>query len=683
MAEAAYDYFNRTDLPALPVATQAECLRSWARVEAKRVAAEAGLVAAFWASGGAAADGQRTMAAWLRRFGRCTRPAARAMVAASLRIRGHRHVEGALAEGEISASYARWIGDAVGRFDVADRDAVEEILVGAAASGALEEDLEKVATAALRRLTPGGVERGEAAAHADRGLTLSKTIGGVGRLNGDLDAEATALTQTVIDALAVKAGPEDDRTARQRRHDALAEAMRRLLASDLLPERGGAKPHLKIDIDLAALRAQPGAKPAEDAWIARRAAELAARRVNGATTQDLLTTPTPASPAGPANPAGPVSPDGPGSGVGRNPDAQPDARPDARFDGPFDGWAEGGRGAGVAAQPQGDREPYVAGSTSTGPPHHGVDGARQPVLPGLEGGASLAGVGPISAALAAALGCDSVVSPTVVAGINRGALAQMTITWLRAHGLRSQIPPGHDHTDETGALTTGAGGLPGRAAPSDRAPGHDADACQIPARGDGGGYLDGDGDVDGGGAGSGYLDGGGDGRGYLDGDGGGDGPAAAHQAGTTAGFLRLQGTMLRWAIEVLSGPGGLASYLRTRVLDEPLNGPSIVLDVGTDGRTVPASLERVVRRRDGRCRFPGCDHTAELSQVHHIIPVSQGGPTELWNLVCLCSFHHLIAVHGWGWALRLNPDGTTTATGPDGRVLHESAPPGDPPLRAA
>jgi hypothetical protein len=33
-------------------------------------------------------------------------------------------------------------------------------------------------------------------------------------------------------------------------------------------------------------------------------------------------------------------------------------------------------------------------------------------------------------------------------------------------------------------------------------------------------------------------------------------------------------------------------------------------------------------------------------------------------------------VHRWGWTLLLNPDGTTTATSPDGRrTLHSDAPP--------
>jgi hypothetical protein len=43
----------------------------------------------------------------------------------------------------------------------------------------------------------------------------------------------------VLDALSAPAGAEDDRTHAQRYHDALCEAMRRLAASDLLPERAG------------------------------------------------------------------------------------------------------------------------------------------------------------------------------------------------------------------------------------------------------------------------------------------------------------------------------------------------------------------------------------------------------------------------------------------------------------
>jgi hypothetical protein len=63
--------------------------------------------------------------------------------------------------------------------------------------------------------------------------------------------------------------------------------------------------------------------------------------------------------------------------------------------------------------------------------------------------------------------------------------------------------------------------------------------------------------------------------------------------------------------------------------------------------------------------------------VHHLIPRAKGGPTALWNMTLLCTFHHLIAIHRWGWTLALNGDGTTTATSPDKRkILHSHGPPG-------
>ena len=43
----------------------------------------------------------------------------------------------------------------------------------------------------------------------------------------------------------------------------------------------------------------------------------------------------------------------------------------------------------------------------------------------------------------------------------------------------------------------------------------------------------------------------------------------------------------------------------------------------------------------------------------------------------LCSFHHQVVIHRWGWTLVLNPDGTTTAWNKDKtKVLHSHGPPG-------
>jgi predicted restriction endonuclease len=80
--------------------------------------------------------------------------------------------------------------------------------------------------------------------------------------------------------------------------------------------------------------------------------------------------------------------------------------------------------------------------------------------------------------------------------------------------------------------------------------------------------------------------------------------------------------------------------------------------------------------RDRHCRFPGCEQPPAACQPHHIIPRSEGGPTALGNLLLLCSFHHLIAVHRWGWQITLHPDATVAVTSPDrSRVLHSHGPP--------
>jgi hypothetical protein len=139
--------------------------------------------------------------------------------------------------------------------------------------------------------------------------------------------------------------------------------------------------------------------------------------------------------------------------------------------------------------------------------------------------------------------------------------------------------------------------------------------------------------------------------------------------------------VLAGAADLLSGPGGLAAYLRTRLAPGTVASVSLPLDIGAVTDTIPVHLRRAVAVRDRHCRFPGCDQPIAACQPHHIIPRSQGGPTCLTNLLALCSFHHLIAIHRWGWGIALHPDGTVTATSPDAsRTLHSHGP---PPAKAA
>jgi Domain of unknown function (DUF222) len=148
----------------------------------------------------------------------------------------------------------------------------------------------------------------------------------------------------------------------------------------------------------------------------------------------------------------------------------------------------------------------------------------------------------------------------------------------------------------------------------------------------------------------------------------------AQAAGTRAASDR-HGTTLEQAIALLSGPSGHAALLR-RKLGGPIAAISLPLDIAGTFDTIPVHLRRAVRNRDRHCRFPGCDTPAAGCDVHHLKHRKDGGRHALTNLALFCRFHHHIAIHRWGWQVTLHPDGTTTATSPDGRrVLHSHAPP--------
>ncbi len=135
--------------------------------------------------------------------------------------------------------------------------------------------------------------------------------------------------------------------------------------------------------------------------------------------------------------------------------------------------------------------------------------------------------------------------------------------------------------------------------------------------------------------------------------------------------------MIAGAVALLSGPSGRAAWLRARATGQiPSSGVSLPLDIASAFDTIPRHLRRAVRRRDKHCRFPGCDTPAAACDVHHITPRKDGGQHTLTNLVLLCRFHHLTAIHRWGWVFTLHPDGTTTAVSPDGsKTLHSHPPP--------
>jgi hypothetical protein len=148
--------------------------------------------------------------------------------------------------------------------------------------------------------------------------------------------------------------------------------------------------------------------------------------------------------------------------------------------------------------------------------------------------------------------------------------------------------------------------------------------------------------------------------------------------------LRL--AIARLAVDLVSGPGRLASILRQGLLGAPYNGKSAVLDIGFSD-DIPTAIRRAVKlRAGGHCEWPHCQRAAAWSDIHHLRHKSDGGETSVQSCVLLCQYHHDVCIHRQGWQLVLHPDATTTAYGPKGQVLHSLGSPGNqylPGKRAA
>ena len=373
----------------------------------------------------------------------------------------------------VALQVARWTKAIPGEF----RDGAEEIVVTAALAGV---DLRGLAAicAEIRDRTagPDPDDDPDDDPRLDRSVSVDTTVDGVGVMRGDLTAECAAMVTSVLDALSAPAGGGDLRTQPQRYHDALEEAMRRLLASGLLPKRAGAPVKALAHIHFTELLAMDQDSVLQDSWIAGYRARWAAHRA-------------------------------------------------AASVGPRDGGA------------------WLTG-----------DAAR-------------------------VVACDAMIVPVVTGDIDPDAVEDLI-------GLCVQ----YEHARQ--------------AAPQDGQP---------------------------------------------------DAAASAEVLG------RLEQQILARVIQIVSGPGGLASFLRRNLLGKPLGGPSLPLDVGqTDD--IPVHLRRLVALRDQGCQHPGgCDQPASRREPHHVVHRADGGPTSLTNLKDYCSlmdlgervFPLLMFNVGWLWRVCL------------------------------
>ena len=487
---ASLDYLAAADWASLGSRAHGEMLAQLQQAQAKLTAVNAAVLSAFTAQSGYEPDGHRSARAWLMNKTRMSQGAVAGAIGWERRLSRHGVIAGAMNSGGITESWAKDIATWTDPLPPLERDQADEILLEAAAAGVPLDDLRALArsiyeTWKAQHPDPddGNGEPGDEDGFDDRSLRLDTTFGGAGKLAGDLAVGCAAKLQAIFDALGKNLGPDDLRNIGQRQHDALDEALSRLIKSGLLPQSAGTDTLAQVLIPFAALRGMRGASALEEQWMTDTA-------------------------------------------------GQP-------------GW--------------------------------------------------LTGIG------AQAVACDATIVPVVTGTVDWQAADEMTEVWIEAHGLNRGAEP-------CGCTCGGC-------------------TCHPPAP--------------------------------LDAD----------------ARARLRRTLLAMAADAMSGPAGLAAYLRSRLLGAPYSSASLPLDVGR-ARDIPDQLRRAVILRDKHCGWPGgCDVGPADSDIHHLVPWSEGGKTSLDDLKMFCKFHHQVCIHRQGWKVIMHPDGTTEAISPGGEVLRSHGPP--------
>ena len=482
---AGLRFLAAADATRMSAQAQAEALQMMERANAIVTAARASVLSAFTSGQGYSADADYSPRAWLIHKTRVTKVVAVAHTAWAKRMGTHPRVMAALSE-DLAESYGRTICQWTDKLPEDCRPAADAILLSAVKAGMDLRDLAGLAAEMYERSRPDLPDEDPARAFEDRAVRLETTFQGAGVLNGDLTPECAAVVGAVLDALSAPAGAEDTRSHSQRYHDALQEAMRRLLAAGLLPERAGQPVKALVHMSLADLMLLDGSSALMEEWAAQVRAQWAAARASA---------------------------------------------------------SEGGSDGGA----------WLDGET------------------------------------AVAFTCDASTIPVVTGDVNLGALEDL----IR---LCTELGPlHHEHGGEDDSART-----------------RDA----------------------------------------------------------------LVQAIIGKAVDLLSGPGGLASFLRRRQLGARLGRPSLPLDVGVSA-DIPAAIRRAVILRDQHCRFPGgCDQPAAGCEVHHLRHRKDGGPTSVKDCALFCFFHHQVVIHQWGWTVALNPDGTTTAWNKDKtKIIHSHSPP--------
>jgi len=269
-------YLADLDAAQLPAGELGQYIRELVQADAVLTAALAPLLAAYDAQDGHQCDGQKTLRTWLVHMARVTRAQAAQYKAIQALARRHEPLLAGLRTSAVTTSVALQLAKWTQQIPAEFRGPAEEILIAAAGAGADLRALAQICAEIRSRTVPPDPDDNDPA--LDRALFLDTTLDGAGVIRGELTPECAAMVQAVLDALSAPEGGGDLRTRAQRYHDALAEATKRLLSSNLLPQRAGQPVKALVHMSFADLCDLDVDSKLQDAWIAGYRARWAAGR---------------------------------------------------------------------------------------------------------------------------------------------------------------------------------------------------------------------------------------------------------------------------------------------------------------------------------------------------------------------------------------------------------------------
>ena len=241
----------------------------------------------FDQSGEYAAEGALNMVAWLRSRCKLSGGAAAERVTVSRQLENLPQTQKAFASGAIGYQHAALLARSAEKVGAEAVQKEEASLLKAAAM------MDPSQFVSVAKDFEYRVDHAAALAEANRAWTrrylhLSEPTNGLVHLDGMLDAEGGAVVKTALDALMPPPHQDDERTAGQRRADALVDLARRPLDGSKLGSTGGQRPHLVITASVETLAGIPGAPPATLDGVGPIASEAAQRHACDATVSWLL-----------------------------------------------------------------------------------------------------------------------------------------------------------------------------------------------------------------------------------------------------------------------------------------------------------------------------------------------------------------------------------------------------------